>query len=591
MNTHKPAHKAKARHLCFVVLLCFPLAWAGVPGPCRHSVTKGHLLNLNRLIDNQLENGCSITYVFTELQSLSEVCYVKAALPQILELLNTNFNYVMKSDNGRYVKSLKKVIYNFYSHNCIPEINEEIEDNPVKFVRLHSTSPREALRKARGVIEMYRTLMTKSNGPVDWNCEEEYAEDYSESATVLPTQTKAEPEPEHQCACPTVGPVAPDVSLVSHGVWSSPPQPTLSQPTTAMQPRPPHPLLGTHSADPGVFLGSPGTVGPPSLRGLQVTVPDGHSLGEGREGELHWDSRPPPPTGTESDSALYKTGSNPLSATDHPLVSSPPSLVLLETVGSKDKAFYYPQTERAMEASADKPAGRGAAGSPHNLFVVPRVKLVTPVPFLYKVMGITLSSDESTAYVLAKRSLDARNYGIYQDGVSTETLQLQDTTKTYPSTERYSHDWNHPIGSTTTEASPHLKMTEEEPDKLHTTTNVLGQIRKTESKHTRTYYEKVLSTDILSEKTDVDDTPISERPSEGSEKKFQNGKTGHYDSSTYYQTAFIIGAMCGGFLLITTLFSEKKRLRALIHSANIIENQRACRNIKGIELQYYKAKD
>ncbi|CDQ77459.1 unnamed protein product [Oncorhynchus mykiss] len=180
----------QARHLCFLVLFCFPLAWAGVPGPCRHSVTKGHLLNLNRLIDNQLENGCSITYVFTELQSLSEVCYVKATFPQILELLNTNFNYVMKSDNGRYVKSLKKVIYNLYSHNCIPEINEEFEDNPVKFVRVHSTSPREALRKARGVIEMYMTLMTKSNGPVDWNCEEEYAEDYSESATVLPTQTK-----------------------------------------------------------------------------------------------------------------------------------------------------------------------------------------------------------------------------------------------------------------------------------------------------------------------------------------------------------------------------------------------------------------
>uniref|UniRef100_A0A4W5PKI5 Uncharacterized protein n=1 Tax=Hucho hucho TaxID=62062 RepID=A0A4W5PKI5_9TELE len=50
MNTHKPAHKAKARHLCFLLLMCFPLAWGGVPGPCRHSVTKGHLLNLNCLV-------------------------------------------------------------------------------------------------------------------------------------------------------------------------------------------------------------------------------------------------------------------------------------------------------------------------------------------------------------------------------------------------------------------------------------------------------------------------------------------------------------------------------------------------------------
>lgn len=261
-----------------------------------------------------------------------------------------------------------------------------------------------------------------------------------------------------------------------------------------MQPRPPHPPLGTHSADPGVFLGSPGTVGPPSLRELQVTVPDGHSLGEGREGELHWDSRPPPPTGTESDSALHKTRSNPPSATDHPLVSSPPSLVLLETVGSKDNAFYYPQTERAMEASADKPAGRGAAGSPHDLFAVPGVKLVTPVSFLYKVMGITLSSDESTAYVLAKRSLDARNYGILQDGVSTETPQLEDTREKYPGTERYLHDSNPPIESTTTEASPRLKMTVEEPDKLHTTTEAPDQVTKTEPNHPRTSYKEGFST-------------------------------------------------------------------------------------------------
>lgn len=243
-----------------------------------------------------------------------------------------------------------------------------------------------------------------------------------------------------------------------------------------------------------MFLVSSGTVRPPFPRELQQTVPDGRSLGGGREGDIHWDFRPPSPNGTESDSALYNVVADTPSATNDPSPSSPPSLVLRGTVGSHDETFYYPETERIRETSTDRPAGRGAAGSPHSPFAVAGAKLVTPVPFLYKLIGITPSSDESTAYVLAKRSLDARNYGIFQDGVSTETPQLEDTTKIYPSTERYSHDWNHPIGSTTTEASPHLKMTEEEPDKLHTTTKVLGQIRKTESKHTRTYYEEVLST-------------------------------------------------------------------------------------------------
>ncbi|XP_041744421.1 uncharacterized protein LOC121575403 [Coregonus clupeaformis] len=566
--------------------MCFPLAWGGVPGPCRHSVTRGHLLNLNCLIDNQLENGWSITFVFTERQSLSEACYIKAAFPQILELLNTHFKYVRKSDNGRYVKALKKVIYDLYSQNCIPEINEEIEDNPVKFVKMQSTSPREALTKARGVIEMYLTLLNKSNGPIDWNCEEEYAEDYLESTT--PTTA----EPEHKCACPTVGLVTPDVSLVSHSVWSSPPQPTLSQLNTIVPPRPTHLPLGTKSAEPQVFLASSGTVRPPFPRELQRTVPDGRSLEGGREGEIHWDFRPPSPNGTESDSALYHTVADPHSATNDASTSSPPSLILLGTVGSHDETFYYPQTEKTREASTDRSAGRGAAGSPHSPVAVAGAKLVTPVPFLYKVIGITPSSDESTAYVLAKRSLDARNYGILQDGVSTETPQLEDTREKYPGTERYLHDWNPPIESTTTKAFPHLKTTAEEPDKLHTTTEVLDQVTKTEPNHSRTSYEDVFSTDILSERTDVDDAP-PERPSEGSEKEFRNGKTGHSDSSISYQTAFIIAAVCGGLLLIKTLFclSEKKRLRALLHSTSIIENQRACSSIEDVELQYYKAKE
>ncbi|KAM6980106.1 macrophage colony-stimulating factor 1a [Aplochiton taeniatus] len=188
MNTHKPALKAKARHLCFLLLLYLALVWGGVPGPCRHSVTKDHLLSLNRLIDNQLENGCTMSYLFTEHQRLSKVCYIKAAFPQILDVLNSHFHYVKKSDNRRYVNALKRAIYNLYSQGCIHEINEAIEDHPVKFGKVHHSSPKEALQKAKGVVQMYMRLMTESRGPVDWNCEAEYAEEeYPEPTTVLPT--------------------------------------------------------------------------------------------------------------------------------------------------------------------------------------------------------------------------------------------------------------------------------------------------------------------------------------------------------------------------------------------------------------------
>ncbi|KAG7477739.1 hypothetical protein MATL_G00072830 [Megalops atlanticus] len=191
MNTHKQTifYKAKAGRQCFFLILCFHLALGEVPGPCRHSVTKDHLQKIKRLIENQLQNGCSVTYTFTERQSLSKVCYVKAAFPQVLELLNTRFQYAQSSDNYHYVFALKNLVLNIYSQKCIPEINEELEDNPVRFMKEYSGSLREALEKIREVIQLYMELMTENNKPVDWNCEEEYAEDYPESTTTIAQTT------------------------------------------------------------------------------------------------------------------------------------------------------------------------------------------------------------------------------------------------------------------------------------------------------------------------------------------------------------------------------------------------------------------
>ncbi|XP_077060415.1 macrophage colony-stimulating factor 1a isoform X1 [Siphateles boraxobius] len=202
MNTHITAHKAKVRHQCLFLILCFHLVCAGVPGPCKHSVTRDHLLNIKRLIKNQLQNGCSLTYAFIERQNLSVVCYVKAAFPHILELLSTQFRYAKDSDNYRYTNSLKNLIYNIYSQRCIPPINEEMEDSPTKFIRMHMTLPREALEKAEEVIHMYMGLMTQSDKPVDWNCEEEFTEDYPGFSTEPLSQTAGPSE--CPCICPTV---------------------------------------------------------------------------------------------------------------------------------------------------------------------------------------------------------------------------------------------------------------------------------------------------------------------------------------------------------------------------------------------------
>ncbi|XP_026791070.3 macrophage colony-stimulating factor 1a [Pangasianodon hypophthalmus] len=200
MNTHTTAHKAKIRHLCSCLVLCLHLVSGAVPGPCGHSVTEEHLLTLRKLIINQVQNGCSITYSFTEHQNLSEVCHIKAAFPHILDLLNTHFTYEKGSDNYRYTSSLKDLIYHIYSQKCIPPINEEIEENPVKFARLYTSLPREGLQKTEEVFQMYKRLMSTSDKPVNWNCEDEYANNVPESTTALYPQATGTPE--CQCSCP-----------------------------------------------------------------------------------------------------------------------------------------------------------------------------------------------------------------------------------------------------------------------------------------------------------------------------------------------------------------------------------------------------
>ncbi|CAG14785.1 unnamed protein product, partial [Tetraodon nigroviridis] len=87
--------------LCVLMFLSFPLITTEIPGPCRHSITREHLLTIRHLVggettpeflytnsdawseithflllllllqmDNQLRGGCSITYTFIERRSL-----------------------------------------------------------------------------------------------------------------------------------------------------------------------------------------------------------------------------------------------------------------------------------------------------------------------------------------------------------------------------------------------------------------------------------------------------------------------------------------------------------------------------------------
>uniref|UniRef100_A0A3Q2QA62 Colony stimulating factor 1b (macrophage) n=1 Tax=Fundulus heteroclitus TaxID=8078 RepID=A0A3Q2QA62_FUNHE len=183
--------KLQVKCLCVLMFLSFPLSMAEVPGPCRHSITREHLLIVRQLMDNQLRSGCSITYTFIERRTLSKCCFVKAALPWILELLTTHFKYNRGSVNDVYVQSLRALILNMYSQRCVPQINEEVEDKPESFEMVYQGSPMEALQKVSEVLSVYWELVTTSDSPVDWRCQQEYSESFG-STTELPAGSTAQ---------------------------------------------------------------------------------------------------------------------------------------------------------------------------------------------------------------------------------------------------------------------------------------------------------------------------------------------------------------------------------------------------------------
>ncbi|XP_051949610.1 uncharacterized protein LOC127620521 isoform X2 [Xyrauchen texanus] len=183
-------HKTKGKNVCVLMLLCVPLSMMDIPGPCKHSITMDHLLQLKQLITNQLRTGCSITYTFIERKHLSVVCYVKASLPRVLELFQFHFKYLQGSSSAQAVVSIQNLILNIYSQHCIPSLNEELEEDPVAFERQYNESPVQALQRVEEVLSLYLHLITTTDTSLNWTCEQEYSSNTPPTITQLTTSTE-----------------------------------------------------------------------------------------------------------------------------------------------------------------------------------------------------------------------------------------------------------------------------------------------------------------------------------------------------------------------------------------------------------------
>ncbi|XP_051531965.1 uncharacterized protein LOC127427984 isoform X2 [Myxocyprinus asiaticus] len=476
---------------------------------------------------------------------MSVVCYVKATFPHILDLLNTQFRYDKDSDNYRYTNSLKNLIYTIYSQRCIPPINDEIEDNPVKFARIHMTLPRAALEKAEEVIRLYMSLMTKSDKPVDWNCEEEYTEDFVEFTTQSLSQTLGASE--CLCTCPTVS-LGSSKAATSTRQWniyleSTPsPQRSYFSPVAALQSsngRTKH-LKSEVKHHGEKFIA--GTVPFPVFKNPDPTLVPQTSTA--------WRS-------TQGDVSNFLFGTNPvlIDETSNSEMEHMPSSFFPSFTTSKELTDLFPGRTESTQSSV---SGTNQKGIRDNALD---------------------SVERSTALLLAKRSLDAKS----QEGPSSSYIK---STQNWVASSHPTVD----IKSTPTAKGKAFQMLEMSKYIVPVTTTVLSSLK------TAVHSTEDLTT-LVEQPGHLNSPPENFQPqtkaslmvprnfmktiheakhSKGSisqedrqRMKDQTAKD-HPEKSTmsetnsliiYFGTALTITLVCGGLLLITVLFYRQQKVR------------------------------
>lgn len=587
MNTQKAAHalyKAKARQLCFLVLLCFHLASGDGPSSCRHSVTKDHIQTVNTLIVNQLENGCSIEYTFIDQGSLSKTCYVKAAFPKVLDVLTKHFNYHKSSVNFKYVDQLKTLVKNIYRTKCIPEVNVSVEDDPEKFVKTYAGSPQAVLDHIGKVMSFYMELLTE-NRPINWNCVDQYAQDVAEPTTegALSTGTTA-----CRCSCPTTGGGAAQwASTTATNLWKNLPNPTVDIQNTPYSTELSQPQTGSPSARErwGIPSTNPGTTGSHRHRmiGTDTTSEASTSSWNKITNNFQTSSSKKNPSSPSFTSIPYpqdedNTGSPASEYT--PTSSEVQGDVSQSSPGSQTAKPFSKSLVPSQNTATDQAlSGQQLPTALLKKRFTPSIKrsmehLITYIP-PFDSTTPSLHTESSAVSPRAKRSVDPRVDGSFDSSeselsadwtpVTIEPLGIRDDVADEQSTL---DSGTIPTGSDSPVSSSSVLR--------HRKT----YIRIDDNENINTGY----GSKILGHGEGEVQPSDGQRGGRQSEKEPQNETQ---EDENHYKLAFILVTVCGVLLGILALycFIQKKKLEAKLHKPEQSEDERLKQHSHHIEME------
>lgn len=142
-----------------------------VPKTCSDMIGNGHLQELQKLIDSQMETSCQIAFEFVDQEQLKDpVCYLKKAFFLVQDILEDTMRFKENTPNAQVIVQLQELSLNL--NNCFTKDSEEHDKH---CVRTFSETPLQLLEKIKNVFNETKHLLKNDWTIFSKNCNESFS--------------------------------------------------------------------------------------------------------------------------------------------------------------------------------------------------------------------------------------------------------------------------------------------------------------------------------------------------------------------------------------------------------------------------------
>ncbi|XP_057584360.1 macrophage colony-stimulating factor 1 isoform X1 [Hippopotamus amphibius kiboko] len=186
---------------------------------CSHMIGTGHLDDLQKLIDSQMETSCQIAFEFVDQEQLNDpVCYLKKAFPLVRDIIEDTMRFKDNTSNANVTVQLQELSLRLKS--CF---TRDYEEQDKACVRTFYETPLQLLEKIKNVFSETKNLLKKDWNIFTKNCNNIFAKCSSQDVVTKPDcnclYPKATPSSDLASVSPQQ-PLAPSMAPMAGLTWA-----------------------------------------------------------------------------------------------------------------------------------------------------------------------------------------------------------------------------------------------------------------------------------------------------------------------------------------------------------------------------------